>query len=635
MTERDVASATVGLSEPVDAIADEGGSPLSERATTATTRGAEAERLVVDRLRAVLPDDVALLHHVRWMLRDHGYEREGEADVVIGDPERGILTIEVKAGEISRDANGTWWAGRPLTRSPFEQASDSRHALLRKLYELPNWPTDLKPINGQAVAFPDVELDTMRARLGLMGPDVDPDLIADQSDFLDTDDGRRELRAFIDRAFALWGGKGDTRAPGKAAIALLQATMTEPLELRSMLRNEIAGGEREVVRLTEGQFGLLNTLRYHRRAAIVGGAGTGKTLLAAEKARRLAKEGYQTLLVCFNSPLAAMLTEEVEAVARETGRLDVRTFHQLCEDLGREAGVLAARPTPVPQDWWDKTLPRALDDAAERLGARYHAIVVDEGQDFEPDWLASLDALLFAPREDVLYVFHDPAQAIYRDDAVAQLDLPTFPLETNCRNAQPIHAVVARLAEGGLAGAALRTDGRAPEFIEAADGPATVEALRKLLHRLRVEEEVPPWDIAVLTGVRLEESAVWGAPSRRYGNEVLGNPAVDDAGHHLGQAAHVDSGLAQRRDPVRHDPPLQGSRTARHRARRGSSRRRAPRATAVCRGLTGAAAPGRHRVAGRPGAAPMKRRQTWQSEEPGERRGHRPAGPTRCPARLR
>ena len=134
-------------------------------------------------------------------------------------------------------------------------------------------------------------------------------------------------------------------------------------------------------------------------------------------------------------------------------------------------------------------------DAAARAGrggraapARYHAIVVDEGQDFDPEWLASLEALLIDGRDDVLYVFHDPAQAIYRDDAVAQLGLPTYPLETNCRNAQPIHAVVARFSEGGLVGEPLRTDGRAPEFIEAGDGPATVEALRTVLHRLRVEE---------------------------------------------------------------------------------------------------------------------------------------------------
>ena len=137
-----------------------------------------------------------------------------------------------------------------------------------------------------------------------------------------------------------------------------------------MLRHELVEGERDVVRLTNGQFQLLNQLRNVRRASIVGGAGTGKTMLAAEKARRLAREGFRTLLVCFNAPLARVLADELEETARDTGLLDVKTFHQLCEDLGHEADVLAARPDPIPQDWWDRTLPRALDDAVERSSGR-------------------------------------------------------------------------------------------------------------------------------------------------------------------------------------------------------------------------------------------------------------------------
>ena len=32
---------------------------------------------------------------------------------------------------------------------------------------------------------------------------------------------------------------------------------------------------------------------------------------------------------------------------------------------------------------------------------------------------------------------------------------------------------------------------------------------------------------------------MWCVPGRQFGNEVLGNPAVDDAGHHLGQSSHL------------------------------------------------------------------------------------------------
>jgi hypothetical protein len=503
-----------------------------------SSRGQIAEQLVVDRLRAVLPDTVAVLPNVRWLSRDHGTEHEGEADVIIGDPERGILVLEVKSGNVRRDGNGTWYAGgEPLKRSPFTQAADSKHALVRKLHELQAWPAGRKPINGHGVAFPDADLDSMRGRLGLdaLGPDADPDLVADQSTFADTADGRLELQGFVDRAFEHWSGTAGTYPPGHDGIDLLLATMTEPFEIRSMLRHEIATGQAETVKLTSGQYQLLSTLRGVRRAAIVGGAGTGKTMLAAEKARRLAREGFSTLLVCFNAPLARALGEDTREVAEATGLLTVTTFHQLCQDLGREANVLRERPDPVPQAWWDETLPRALDDAVEKLGPRFHAIVVDEGQDFAANWLLSLQEFSHGRSDDVLYVFHDPAQAIYREDVVGQLGLEEIFLGQNCRNPQPIHDLVRRFAGGGLESVALRIDGRAPELIEADGDAATLEALRKVLHRLRSEEGVAPWDMAVLTGIHLNESAVWR--QRTFGNEVLANPSVDDAGKHLGLAA--------------------------------------------------------------------------------------------------
>ena len=53
-----------------------------------------------------------------------------------------------------------------------------------------------------------------------------------------------------------------------------------------------------------------------------------------------------------------------------------------------------------------------------------------------------------------------------------------------------------------------------------------------MLHRLRVDEGVRPWEIAVLVGGSLEDSAVW--KERRFGNEVLWNGQVDDAGRSLG-----------------------------------------------------------------------------------------------------
>ena len=125
--------------------ADRGTFEPNARGDIDETAGRKAERLVHDRLRAALPESVSVLANVRWRERDHGHYRDGEADLVIADPEHGILVVEVKAGEIRRDGR-TWWAGgERLTRSPFEQAADSRYALGPKASRTPGLGPDARP----------------------------------------------------------------------------------------------------------------------------------------------------------------------------------------------------------------------------------------------------------------------------------------------------------------------------------------------------------------------------------------------------------------------------------------------------------------------------------------------------------
>jgi hypothetical protein len=497
--------------------------------------GQAAETLVYDRLRAALPADYRIFRNVAWLARTAPGRglRDGEADIVIAHPDRGFLVFEVKSGQIARDQHGRWYAGnRVLEPSPFEQARTSAHALLRKVAELPDAPPDFDTVSGHAIALPDVDLASAGALLRLIEIDIEPDLVFDRAK-LPADDPETTRRA-VERAFALWTGER-SRAPGARVVRLLEEMLTTPVALRSLLRSEIAEGEREVVDLTDHQIGVLKRLQRNRRVHIVGAAGTGKTMLAAEKARRLAREGYETLLVCFNQPLARLLHEETAEVAAATGRLTVSTFHQLCEDLGREAGTLPKKPNPVTPEWFSETLPDALDEAIDEIGPRFHAIVIDEGQDFDADWLMSLDELLQSPGEDVLYVFHDPAQAIYRDDVVETLGLTPFDLDENCRNPGPIHDFAMGHAPDAPETSALRENGRAPELIVAEPGEPTLDALRRVLHRLRAEEGVRPWEIAVLVGGSLDDSAVWH--ERRFGNEVLWNGQVDESGRPLGLAA--------------------------------------------------------------------------------------------------
>jgi len=510
---------------------------MARAKSTLESHGEKAERRVFERLRAALPPEYRLYPNVSWIGRTAALRglRDGEADLVIANRDLGFLVIEVKSGTLSRDDQGRWWQGKKLLDvSPFEQAKTSRYQLIAKLADLPAAPPNWNPIAGHVVALPDVDLASAGVKLRLLGLDVEPDLIFDHAKLAAAEPER--TRAAVDRAFELWAGEtGRTTAPGQQGIDLLDSILTSPIELRSLLRSEIDEGEPEVIRLTKGQMTILQQLRRVRRAEIRGGAGTGKTLLALEKARELARQGFRTLLVCFNQPLARMLRDEV-AAGPEREFLHVSTFHQLCEDLGREAGTLPPKPEPLPPEWWSQTLPDALLEAIPKLAHRYHAVVVDEGQDFEQDWFAELELLLETPKEDVFYVFHDPAQLLYRDaDVVEGLGLQPTDVSLNCRNAQPIHDLVVRFAGGELEGAALRTDGRAPEVI-VADAPAEVlEALRVTLHQLREVEKARPWEIAVLSGRSPDRSDVWR--QRTFGNEVLWNGQVDDAGRTLARRA--------------------------------------------------------------------------------------------------
>ena len=72
------------------------------------------------------------------------------------------------------------------------------------------------------------------------------------------------------------------------------------------------------LRLTEQQYRVLDMLSRQSRVAIAGCAGSGKTFLAAEKARRLAAQGFRVLLVVFNVLLAEHLRRGLADVPEVT-----------------------------------------------------------------------------------------------------------------------------------------------------------------------------------------------------------------------------------------------------------------------------------------------------------------------------
>src|SRR5690606_2318225 len=192
---------------------------------------------------------------------------------------------------------------------------------------------------------------------------------------------------------------------------------------------------------------ILDLLAAQRRAVILGVAGSGKTIIAAEKARRLATQGFDVLFTCFNRPLAEFLTETVG----RTERVTVSTFHGLAERLGTEAGLIG--PDPARDTAYFDGLPDVLDRALQALpGHRFDAIVVDEGQDLDQEWWLPLLDLLRDRERGIVYVFGDANQDLYHAREPAELGVvmpespPVFYLTENRRSTRAIHDFALRFS---------------------------------------------------------------------------------------------------------------------------------------------------------------------------------------------
>ena len=498
------------------------------------TRGQDAERLVEERLRAALPEpEYRIYVNVSWTgpVRRYGPARDGEADAIIAHPEHGLLVLEVKSGEPSVDHAGRWHLGPVrLKESPFKQAEDSKYFLCAKLRDLPDWPPELDPLAGHAVAFPDVDLESLPRGHVLLGLDAPADLVLDAR-ALETVDG---IQRWLNHVFDYWTGDGaGARRPlGEKGVQLVDELLRPTVSLHRLVRGRIEDDRAALVQASRAQSRILNQWRALRQVAVIGPAGSGKSMLAAERARRLAAEGYRTLLVCFNQRLATTLQRDLADAVKPAG-LTVTTFHRLCELLAAKAGTLPTRPSPIPQEWWDRTLPDALDAAIDAdPDARYHAVIIDEGQDFTLGWLESLAMLLVDTQQGIFWVFHDPAQALFRPDVVDQLGLDRLELFEDHRNPPSVARLAARFRDDARSIDVFREEGLPAEVMEAAPGRATVEAVRVALHRLTVEERVPEFRIAVLSGVSATSSEVWR--QRTFGNVTLWNEALDDAGRSRG-----------------------------------------------------------------------------------------------------
>jgi Nuclease-related domain/UvrD-like helicase C-terminal domain/AAA domain len=447
-----------------------------------------AERRLYEAFLERLDEAYVVYHSVDWVLRREDGLEQGEADFVIAHPVEGVLVLEVKGGRLAYDPSTRAWTQsghsgtHRLAEDPFHQAKDEMHSLVEILSAQPGWDR-WKPSYGFGVGFPDGSYKVAAH------PGAPPEVVIDRDDL-----GRLAERvAEIQRHW-----RRPRRTFGEEGVDALALALGYRVEIRAPLQPSFAEEDKTIVELTNDQAWILGFVMHRKRAAVTGPAGSGKTMLAIEIAKRTAERGQRTLLACFNKGLASYLRDATKGPRR----LDVEHFHALCVRLATEARL------PIPEGpadadpgstYFERDLPELLSKAAETLGPRYDAMVVDEAQDFRTWWWPSLLALHTDPEHGPLYLFADDNQNLYGGSLPLTEDERLPPLRHNLRNSRSIGEFVSVFYEGGEKPAARGPEGRPPQILGYRDDEDLAHLLGVVLVNLIEEERVPLEDIVVLT----------------------------------------------------------------------------------------------------------------------------------------
>lgn len=458
-----------------------------------------AELSVYDSLRDGLSSEWTVFYDVPWLsIPEDGMAFDGQADFIVAHKDYGILLIEVKGGGIRYDGPRLQWISRDGNDTdhdidPFRQVEASKYALLKKLKSTAELASMWIQIF-DCVCFPDV----MTSGLGV-GFDAPADIIIGREHLGEIEKKIRSIFDYLDKSHR------HNQDTNRRVETFLLKTLASTTEFPHPFKVETEESEQEIIRLTKEQFRILDLLNRQRRVAVGGGAGSGKTFLAVEKAKRLSKQGFKTLLVCYNRSLA----KELGRSCTKEKNLVVSTFHRLCKNAAEKLERrLPNYGAGMVQEEVDSYYAEALSDAmTAQASGKFDAIVVDEGQDFADDWWIALEDCFADKSNGILYAFYDDNQVIYKGRGSVPSDLLVFDLNENVRNSKPIFNTIrchyTSAAPGDLV--CRGPAGRPVESCVYENEKGLQQSLNKVLQRLLNQEQLRESDLVVLTPKNLDE----------------------------------------------------------------------------------------------------------------------------------
>ena len=372
----------------------------------------------------LLPDEYYVFHSFKIISVKDGELKESETDFVIFNPEKGILCLEAKAGHPYYDGSD-WYYGSGVKMGhdgPYRQASLNKWKLISYISDkkMDDIKDCCKFVHG--VWFPSISDDD------LMQINLPAD--ADKKITL-TSSALDNPQPYIDRIFALAVKKDfETDLSGYQVKRIINSILCPTFNLVPSMKNELELKRTVFNRLIREQTRLLDYLEEQPVAVINGVAGSGKTMLAIEKARRCAEKGEAVLFLCYNKLLQESLKERYKYDNVSFYTIDGLAC-KICSSETPNIGILANK---IEEMFYEGSFP-------------YKHVIIDEGQDFGKDNIEEsqiiklLETVVLDESVDgSFYIFYDKFQLVqgnkipeYIQEADCKLSL-----YQNCRNTENI-----------------------------------------------------------------------------------------------------------------------------------------------------------------------------------------------------